>query len=46
MKDPNIVWFFHLFSSETALTEIIKYIINCKFNGYTLALKFFDLLAV
>ena len=27
MKEPSIVWFLHLFSSETALTEIIKYII-------------------
>lgn len=45
MKEPSVIWILHLFSSETTLTEIIKYIINCKLNSYFKVLKFFDLAA-
>lgn len=45
MKEPSVIWILHLFSCETTLTEIIKYIINCKLNSYFKVLKFFDLAA-
>lgn len=42
MKEPGVTWFLHPFSSMAAFTNIIKYIINCKFNRYFKVLKFFD----